>query len=88
MATVIQSFGLSGVDAYPVIVETVTLHGQPSVNIVGMGDMAVKEAAHRLEASLTYGSFARVGKGLRSSSSGVVFSSHRGLVLPEYCRTP
>src|SRR5665648_823747 len=30
---------------------------------------------------------ARVGKGLRSSSSGVIFSSHRGLVLPEYCRT-
>lgn len=38
-------------------VETVTLHGQPSVNIVGMGDTAVKEAAHRLEASLTYGRF-------------------------------
>lgn len=57
MATVIQSFALSGVDAYSVIVETVTLHGQPSVNIVGMGDTAVKEAAQRLEASLTYGRF-------------------------------
>ncbi|EHQ91849.1 YifB family Mg chelatase-like AAA ATPase [Desulfosporosinus youngiae] len=57
MATVIRSFALSGVNAYSVTVETVTLHGQPSVNIVGMGDTAVKEAAHRLEASLTYGSF-------------------------------
>jgi len=47
MATVCRSFALSGVDAYSVTVETVTLHGQPSVNIVGMGDTAVKEAAHR-----------------------------------------
>jgi magnesium chelatase family protein len=57
LATVIQSFALSGVNAYPVIVETVTLHGQPSVNIVGLGDAAVKEAAHRLQAALTCGSF-------------------------------
>ena len=57
MATVIHSFALSGVNAYSVTVEAVTLHGQPSVNIVGMGDTAVKEAAHRLEASLTYGRF-------------------------------
>ena len=57
MATVVNSFALDGVNAYPVIVETVTLHGQPSVNIVGMGDTAVKEAAHRLEAALSCGSF-------------------------------
>ena len=67
MATVVNSFALDGVNAYPVIVETVTLHGQPSVNIVGMGDTAVKEAAHRLEAAL---SCARVGKGLRRSPFG------------------
>jgi len=35
MATVVNSFALDGVNAYQVIVETVTLHGQPSVNIVG-----------------------------------------------------
>lgn len=57
MATVINSFAIKGVNAYPVIVETVTLHGQPSVNIVGMGDTAVKEAAHRLQAALTCGRF-------------------------------
>lgn len=57
MATVIKSFALSGVNAYPVIVETVTLNGQPSVNIVGLGDAAVKEAAHRLQAALTGGNF-------------------------------
>jgi len=57
MATVVNSFALDGVNAYPVIVETVTLHGQPSVNIVGLGDTAVKEAAHRLEAALSCGSF-------------------------------
>lgn len=57
MATVIHSFALSGINAYPVIVETVNLHGQPSIIIVGMGDTAVKEAAQRLEASLTYSGF-------------------------------
>ncbi|KLU60288.1 competence protein ComM [Peptococcaceae bacterium CEB3] len=57
MATVVQSFAVSGVNAYPVIVETVTLHGQPSVNIVGLGDTAVKEAAHRLQAALSSGHF-------------------------------
>lgn len=39
------------------IVETVTLHGQPTVNIVGLGDTAVKEAAHRLQAALSCGNF-------------------------------
>ena len=29
MATVVNSFALDGVNAYQVIVETVTLHGQP-----------------------------------------------------------
>lgn len=57
MATVCRSFSLTGVNAYPVMVETVTLHGQPSVNIVGLGDTAVKEAAHRLQAALTSGRF-------------------------------
>lgn len=57
MATVVNSFVLAGVNAYPVIVETVTLYGQPSVNIVGMGDTAVKETAHRLQAALSCGSF-------------------------------
>lgn len=57
MATVVNSFALNGVNAYPVIVETVTLHGQPTVNIVGLGDTAVKEAAHRLLAALSCGSF-------------------------------
>lgn len=57
MATVVNSFAIDGVNAYLVIVETVTLNGQPSVNIVGLGDTAVKEAAHRLQAALSCGSF-------------------------------
>ena len=42
MATVVNSFALDGVNAYPVIVETVTLHGQPSVNIVLEGSPPVR----------------------------------------------
>jgi len=92
MATVVNSFALDGVNAYPVIVETVTLHGQPSVNIVGMGDTAVKEAAHRLEAALSCGSFEflRLKVVINLAPSGVLasrFPLGRGLVLPEVCRT-
>lgn len=57
MATVVNAFALSGVSAYPVAVETVLLHGQPSISIVGLGDTAVKEAAHRLQAALTHSSY-------------------------------
>lgn len=57
MAIAVNSFALSGVNAYHVAVETVLLHGQPSISIVGLGDTAVKEAAHRLQAALTHSSY-------------------------------
>lgn len=55
MATVTRSFELSGVNAEPVIVETRVLSGQQMVNIVGLGDAAIKESAHRLSAALSCG---------------------------------
>jgi magnesium chelatase family protein len=52
MVAVVKSFAISGVDGYVVEIEADTLYGQPSITIVGLGDMAVKEAKERLEASI------------------------------------
>ncbi len=52
MASVVNSFSLAGIDAYTVKIETDTIYGQPSINIVGLGDTTVKEAKERLEASI------------------------------------
>jgi magnesium chelatase family protein len=52
MASIVRSFGLSGVDAYPVDVEVKTITGQPMIAIVGLGDTAVKEARERVEAAI------------------------------------
>ena len=37
MAIVINSFAIAGIDGYQVEVETVTMYGQPSITIVGLG---------------------------------------------------
>lgn len=52
MATVVNSFGILGINGYLVKIETDTIYGQPSVCVVGMGDVAVKEARQRLEAAI------------------------------------
>ena len=54
MATVINSFAISGVEEYVVMIETDTIYGQPSVSIVGLGDASVKEARERLEAAIIH----------------------------------
>ncbi|GAB6179466.1 YifB family Mg chelatase-like AAA ATPase [Desulfotomaculum defluvii] len=54
MATVINSFAITGIDGYQVDVETVTMYGQPSITIVGLGDTAIKESRQRLEAAINY----------------------------------
>ncbi|MVX67405.1 magnesium chelatase, partial [Clostridium chromiireducens] len=57
MATVVNSFGILGIDGYLVKIEIDTIYGQPSVSIVGMGDTAVKEARERLEAAIINSKF-------------------------------
>ncbi|MBS4025059.1 MAG: YifB family Mg chelatase-like AAA ATPase [Clostridia bacterium] len=53
MASIVKSFALSGVDAYEIDVETKKIEGQPLISIVGLGDLAVKEARERVESALT-----------------------------------
>ncbi|HEY5560586.1 MAG TPA: ATP-binding protein, partial [Clostridiaceae bacterium] len=52
MAAVVNSFAISGIDAYVVNIETDTIYGKPCVSIVGLGDAAIKESKERLEAAI------------------------------------
>lgn len=57
MATVLKSFSISGIDGYTVNIEIDTIYGKPSVSIVGMGDIAIKEAREGLEAEIINSKF-------------------------------
>ncbi len=52
MATVVKSFAIDGIDGYPVDIEVKMLEGQPMISIIGLGDLAVKEASERVQASI------------------------------------
>lgn len=52
MATVVKSFAIQGIDGYPVDIEIKTLEGQPMISIIGLGDLSVKEASERIQASI------------------------------------
>ena len=52
MATVVKSFAIQGIDGYGVDIETKMLEGQPMISIIGMGDVAVKEAGDRIQSAI------------------------------------
>lgn len=52
MATVVKSFAIQGVDGYTVDIESKVLDGQPMISIIGMGDVAVKEAGDRIQSAI------------------------------------
>ena len=54
MATLVKSFAIRGIDAYPVDIETKTMEGQPMISIIGLGDQAVKEAAERIQSAIVF----------------------------------
>ena len=67
MATVVKSFSIQGIDAYPVDIEIKIMEGQPMITIIGLGDQAVKEAAERIQSAIDERSEERrVGKECRS----------------------
>ena len=53
----VKSFAIQGIEGYNVDIETKILEGQPMTSIIGMGDVAVKEAKERLEAMLSHKDF-------------------------------
>lgn len=52
MASVVNSFSISGIDGYIVTIEADTIYGKPSFSIIGLGDIAIKEAAQRIESAI------------------------------------
>jgi magnesium chelatase family protein len=52
MATVVRSYAINGIDGYPVDIETKLMEGQPLISIIGLGDLAVKEAAERIQSAI------------------------------------
>lgn len=57
MATLVNCFTIQGIDGYPVDIEIKTLEGQPAISIIGLGDLAVKEAAERIQAAIDESGF-------------------------------
>ncbi len=57
MASIVKSFGIEGVEGYLVDVETKIIFGQPTISIVGLGDMAIKEAKERVTAAIHDGGY-------------------------------
>lgn len=54
MASIINSFAISGIDGYLVEIETDTLYGKPSISIIGLGDRAIKESSERIQAAIIH----------------------------------
>lgn len=52
MLTKVKSFGLSGIDGYPVEVETDITNGLPRFDVVGLADTAIKEAKERVRSAV------------------------------------
>jgi magnesium chelatase family protein len=57
MLSHISSFGLYGLEAYPVAIETDISPGLPNITIVGLPDNAVKESRERIRAAIKNSGF-------------------------------
>ena len=57
MLAKVHSFGLSGLDAYPVTIEVDVCRGIPCTMIVGLPDSAVKESKERVRAAIINSGF-------------------------------
>jgi len=52
MLAKVHSFGINGIDAYPVTIEADVARGLPSMHIVGLPDSAVKESKERVRSAI------------------------------------
>ena len=57
MLSRISSFGLCGLEAYPVAIETDISPGLPTITVVGLPDNAVKESRERIRAAIKNSGF-------------------------------
>lgn len=54
MASQIKTIGISGIEGYVIDVQVKVLGGPFTMNIVGLGDVAIKEARDRIESALVH----------------------------------
>ena len=52
MLSTLKSFGLTGIDGFTVDVEIDIVGGLPRIDIVGLGDTAVKESKERVKSAI------------------------------------
>ena len=52
MLAKLKSYGLLGIDAYPIEIEVDVSHGLPQITIVGLPDIAIKESKERIKAAI------------------------------------
>ena len=57
MLAKVYSFGLSGIEAYPIEIEVDVTKGLPAVTIVGLADAAIKESKERIRAAIKNSGF-------------------------------
>ncbi|MDD5431719.1 MAG: YifB family Mg chelatase-like AAA ATPase [Candidatus Omnitrophica bacterium] len=57
MLSKINTFGILGIDAYPIEIEVDVWQGLPAVNFVGLADVAVKESKERVKAAIKNSGF-------------------------------
>lgn len=57
MLAKVLSFGLKGIDGYPVLVETDVYNGLPSYELVGLPDTAIKESKERVRSAVKNSGF-------------------------------
>ena len=79
MATVVKSFAIQGVDGYTVDIESKVLDGQPMISIIGMGDVAVKEAGDRIQSAIDESGYVSWKTGRTGTIRRIVFQSGASL---------
>jgi magnesium chelatase family protein len=57
MLAKLHSFGILGIDAYPVEIEVDVSRGLPCISIVGLPDSAIKESKERVRSSIKNSGF-------------------------------
>jgi len=57
MLAKIMSFGLSGIEAYPIEIEVDVSCGLPAVNLVGLADTAIRESRERVKSAIKNSGF-------------------------------
>jgi len=57
MLAKVFTFGLLGIEAYPVEIEVDVARGLPAVTIVGMADTAIRESKERVKAAIKNSGF-------------------------------